>query len=169
VFVVSPSIIDDGVTSLRAEEVQDIYAGNITNWETVGGPDREIQVIAGPDANPPRWLMDTFFDGVPETGVDERTGKEATRVNRIKSREDAIGEVSIGFAAYDVPVLHISVDDTRYSVSEAGYPAAVDLAYYSLEDPDPRERAFVSYLQSAAGQRYVDRYRDFLRLDWEAE
>jgi phosphate transport system substrate-binding protein len=168
-FIVSPPIIDDGVTSLRADEVRDIYAGEITNWQTVGGPDREIAVIAGPDATPPRWLMDTFFDGVPETGVDERTAQAATRVNEIESRDDAIGEVPVGFAVYDVPVLDLSVDGTRYSVSETGYPSTVDLAWYTWGEPDPRERAFVSYLQSPAGQRYVDRYRDFLGLDPETD
>ena len=127
-FVVSPPIIDDGVTSVRAEELRDIYAGKITNWKEVGGPDREIRVIAGPDTNPPRWLMDTFFDGVPEAGVDERRGKDATRVNRIESRNDAVGEVPVGFAVYDTPVLDINVDGTRFSVSETRYPATVDLA-----------------------------------------
>lgn len=168
-FVVSPPIIDDGVTSLRAEELRDIHAGKITNWKEVGGPDREIRVIAGPDANPPRWLMDAFFDGVPETGVDERRGREATRVNSIESRNDAVGEVSVGFAVYDTPVLDISVDDTRFSVSETGYPATVDLACYSWKEPTPQERAFISYLQSPAGQRYVDRNRDFLPLNRQAD
>jgi phosphate transport system substrate-binding protein len=168
-FVVSPPIIDGGVTSLRAEELRDIYGGKITNWKEVGGPDREIRVIAGPDANPPRWLMDTFFDGVPEAGVDERRGREATRVNRIESRNDAVGEVPVGLAVYDIPALDISVDGTRFSVSETGYPATVDLACYSWGEPNPQERAFVSYLQSPAGQRYVDRYRDFLPLNWQAD
>lgn len=164
-FVVSPPIVDAGVTSLRAEELRDIYAGKITNWKEVDGPAREIRVIAGPDTNPPRWLMETFFEGVPETGVDERRGKEATRINRIESRDDAIGEVPVGFAVYDIPVLDISVEGTRFSVTETGYPAAVDLACYSWGEPTPQERAFISYLQSPAGQRYVDRSRDFLSFN----
>ncbi|WP_049895285.1 substrate-binding domain-containing protein [Halopiger xanaduensis] len=168
-FIVSPSIIDEGVTSLRAAEVRDIYAGEITNWQAVGGPDREIRVIAGPDASPPRWLIDTFFDGVPETGVDVRFGKEATRINKIESRDDALGEIPVGFAVSDAPVLNLSVDGTRYSVSETGYPSTVNLACYTWGEPDSRERAFISYLQSPAGQRYVDRNRDFLPLDWEAD
>lgn len=168
-FIVSPSIAEEGVTSLRADEVRDIYAGEITNWQTVGGPDREIRVIAGPDANPPRWVMDTFFDGAPEAGVDERTGKADTRINRIGSRDDAIGEVPAGVAVYDVFVLDISVDGTRYSVGETGYPTTVDFSCYTWGEPDSRERAFISYLQSSAGQRYVDESRNFLTLDWEAD
>lgn len=168
-FIVSPSIIDEGVTALRAADVRDIYAGEITNWRAVGGPDREITVIAGPDANPPRWFMESFFDGAPETGVDVRFGRVATRISEIESRNDAIGEVPLGVADSDSPVLDLRVDGTRYSVSETGYPSTVSLACYTWGEPDPRERAFISYLQSPAGQRYVDRNRDFLPLDREVD
>jgi phosphate transport system substrate-binding protein len=40
VFAVHPSV--EGVQSLTAEQVNDIYAGRIRNWKEVGGPDHAI-------------------------------------------------------------------------------------------------------------------------------
>ena len=44
-LVVSPDVYDYGVTTLTKDEVKRIYAGDITNWEELGGPNTEIFVI----------------------------------------------------------------------------------------------------------------------------
>jgi phosphate transport system substrate-binding protein len=43
---VSKAIYDAGVTALTKDQVKKIYAGDITNWKELGGPDKEIYVIS---------------------------------------------------------------------------------------------------------------------------
>jgi phosphate transport system substrate-binding protein len=43
-FFVHPAV---GVDDLTNRQVSDIYAGKVTNWSEVGGPDLKIKVIVG--------------------------------------------------------------------------------------------------------------------------
>ena len=56
-LVVSPDVYDSGVTTLTKDEVKQIYAGDITNWEELGGPNTEIFVIG---RRPGSGTRDTF-------------------------------------------------------------------------------------------------------------
>lgn len=61
VIAVSREICDAGVTSLSKEQVEEIYAGEIDNWEELDGPDEEILVISREQGSGTR---DTFNEEI---------------------------------------------------------------------------------------------------------
>ncbi|HEV2579475.1 MAG TPA: substrate-binding domain-containing protein, partial [Ktedonobacteraceae bacterium] len=47
-LIVSPDVALSGVNNLSLADIQDIYAGQITNWSQLGGPDERIIVVYPP-------------------------------------------------------------------------------------------------------------------------
>ncbi len=57
-FVVHPS---NPVKSLSEEQVRDIFAGEITNWKEVGGPDSKILVVNEREGHGTRTVLESVF------------------------------------------------------------------------------------------------------------
>ena len=71
-LVVSPEVYDSGVTTLTKDELKQIYAGDITNWEELGGPNTEIFVIG---RKPGSGTRDTFDETIMGSKEAETPGK----------------------------------------------------------------------------------------------
>ncbi|KXF83269.1 substrate-binding domain-containing protein [Enterovibrio coralii] len=52
---------ENPVKSLTSEQIAKIYRGNITNWNQVGGDDREIAVVSRELASGSRYSFETFM------------------------------------------------------------------------------------------------------------
>ncbi|WP_279401693.1 substrate-binding domain-containing protein [Piscibacillus salipiscarius] len=48
---------DNPVDSLKVEEIQGIYSGNITNWKEVGGEDVEIRAFQRPEGSGSQTML----------------------------------------------------------------------------------------------------------------
>ncbi|HUS75097.1 MAG TPA: phosphate ABC transporter substrate-binding protein, partial [Methanothrix sp.] len=99
-LVVSPDVYDYGVTTLTRNEVRQIYAGDITNWEELGGPNMEIFVIG---RRPGSGTRDTFNEIVMGSREMETPGVsydagESSEVKFSTQRSDnAIGYMGYSF------------------------------------------------------------------------
>ena len=93
-------IVNDAnpVSGLTSEQLRAIYAGAITNWSEVGGPDLAIQVVNRDEASGTREAFRSIVMG--ETPFDRAsavlpgTGQVRDVVSRTPG---AIGYISIGF------------------------------------------------------------------------
>ena len=54
---------DNPVSGLTTQQLRDIYAGKITNWSEVGGPDLAIQVVNRDEASGTREAFRTIVMG----------------------------------------------------------------------------------------------------------
>ncbi|MFO7793342.1 MAG: substrate-binding domain-containing protein, partial [Candidatus Saliniplasma sp.] len=50
-IIVSKSVYDAGIQDLTQQQVIDIYSGDITNWDELGGPDEDIYVVERADTS----------------------------------------------------------------------------------------------------------------------
>lgn len=140
-----------------------IFAGEITNWSAVGGPDRAIQVYARDDRS---GTWDTFKDLVL-AGKYTLTG-EALRYESNDQLSDDVSRDSagIGFAGFasvrSSKLLAIAdgnapaLKPSRLSVATEDYPLSRRLYLYTPGTTGkPLTQAFIDYAQSQAGQDTV--------------
>jgi phosphate transport system substrate-binding protein len=151
-FLVSQAVAEGGVTALAPSTVRDLYAGRITNWRSVGGPDREISAVTGAEGEPPRPVRRGFLDGVDLSGLDHREAGGERRARWIRDRDDAVGDVPVGAAARWGP-LDLLVDGDPVGVRDPAYPTVRPVSLHTWNGPDDAEGAFLDMLRSPVGQR----------------
>ena len=89
-----------GVTDLSMEQIAQIFAGDITNWNQVGGNDLNIAVVIRDDASGTRECFDGAMENTIEgwevmPGVPEQNSTNGV-INMVQNTPGAIGYVSIG-------------------------------------------------------------------------
>ncbi len=157
-LVISPDVYNQGVTSLTKDEVRRIYAGDITNWEELCGPNTEIFAIG---RRPGSGTRDTFNEIImgskeAETPAVSYDAGESSEVKFSTQRSrNAIGYMGYSFVMTgDTKV--ISLDDvqpTIESIKSGAYPLARKLYFVTLGEPSPGARAFIDYILSPEGQQ----------------
>lgn len=160
-LVVSPEVYDYGVTSLTRDEVKQIYAGDIINWEELGGPYMEIFVIGRRPGSGTRDTFNEIIMGSQEMetpGVSYDAG-ESSEVKFSTSRSDnAIGYMGYSFVmSGDTKVIALDgVQPTIESIKSGAYPLARKLYFVTLGEPTPGGRAFMDYILSPEGQKIAE-------------
>jgi phosphate transport system substrate-binding protein len=157
---VSKQIFDEGVKALTLDQVKKIYSGEITNWDQVGGPDKDIYVIAREDGS---GTKDTFNEDVmgskaAETkGVDEHgsveTGNAGVKT-AITGSDKAIGYLGYSYAT-DGKVGLISINGVTPSpetIKDGSFKLARKLYMYTFGEPMEGSEAFLDFVLGTEGQ-----------------
>ena len=149
-IVVHPS---NPVNGLTLEQVAKIFAGEITNWKEVGGPDKPIHVIT----------RDCFEHAVMKPFGKEISAKAMVQQGNPKVRAAvandplSIGYVSLGFVDETIKPLKIDgVEPKIENVLKGTYPIKRNLYVITKGDPGPAELMFIGYLLSSEGQKIVE-------------
>ena len=157
-LVVSPDIYDSGVTSLTKDEVKQIYTGDITNWEEVGGPEMEIFVIG---RKPGSGTRDTFLEAIfgskeSETpGVIIESADSSEVKTAIQGSDNAIGYMGYSYVMRgDTRVVSLDgIAPTVENIKNGTYPIARKLYFVTLGEPTVGARAYIDYVLSQEGQQ----------------
>ena len=167
--VVSPNVHDSGVTALTMDEVYQIYAGEISNWNELGGPDLEIFVndrasTSGTRAtfvelikNASGYALEDFEVDGGTLAVDNVNQENANVVTAVSGSQQAIGYVGLGYVNEDTCPA-VSIDGTIPStatVKDGSYPISRSLHMYTLGEPTGLVKDFIDYVQSEDGQEIV--------------
>ena len=133
VVVVHPS---NPVQGLTKDELKQIYTGEITNWKSLGGPDRKIVVISR-DTNSGTYetfqLLVTKSDRV--TDKAEYVGSNGAVRQRVLTTEGAISYVGLAFTD-GVKSLDVNgIAATPETVNDKTYPIARELYMYTNGEP----------------------------------
>jgi phosphate transport system substrate-binding protein len=163
--VVNPALT--GVSDLTFEQVAKIYAGEITNWKDVGGPDKTINVYTRESGSGTLSTFNEYFM-TPTTGpasklwtrtivatasVKSSNGEMKTAIS---SDPYGIAYISLGFVDSSVKALKIAgVEATIDNVNSGKYPVQRVLWVFTSGQPTELEKAFIDYLLSPAGQKIV--------------
>jgi ABC-type phosphate transport system substrate-binding protein len=155
--------------NLTTEQILDIYSGNITNWNAVGGADAEILAYQRNLDSASQTMMlelvmgDTALAKPVQTLVVGEMGDLVSAVAEYENRNSAIGYN----AYYYVSRLHIdpnvkllSVDGvapTNESIQSGTYPFVCNFyAAIRKDEPDHSPaRILYDWLQSPQGQQLV--------------
>ncbi|MCK9264468.1 MAG: phosphate ABC transporter substrate-binding protein [Deltaproteobacteria bacterium] len=152
--VVNPS---NRVDNLATEQIRDIYTGRTSNWQDLGGPDREIVVISRDTSS------GTFeaFEKLALEGLKVRPGALVTASNQVVNTTvaqtpGAIGYLGYGYLSHRVKTM--MVDGVRPSVEtirSGKYPLARPLYLYTDGKPAGEAKRYIDLLLSEEGQRLV--------------
>jgi phosphate transport system substrate-binding protein len=158
-IVVSQEIADAGVTSITGEQLRDLYRGRIENWQELGGPDREVEVLGRAEGSGSRTAFVTALLGDPaaETTVDDRYEQAQQLATAVERSDSALAYLALAFADMEgVTPITLEWEGTTYEYGEnlgaRGYPLSRDLHCYTWDGTSPKEAAFLNSILSEFGQ-----------------
>jgi len=161
-LVVSQEITDAGVEKITGQELKDLYKGRISNWSELGGPDKEIQVLARVKGSGTRtsFVSNVFEDPEEDTQVDNRFGQNQRLAQAIAQADNAISYLALAFIGTNglAPVAlewegtTYAYQDDENGLDSKPYPLSRDLHAYTWEGTSEKEAAFLRMTLSDFGQ-----------------
>lgn len=159
---------DNPIGSLKLEEIQQVYAGDIDNWSEVGGKNDPIRAFQRPEGSGSqtalqrvmgdRKLMDAPVEDVPEGmgGIIEQTAAYTNHKN-------AIG-FSFRFYAtemvedHDIKLLQVNgIAPTVETIADGTYPITSEFYAITTEEQYETYKPFLDWMTSVEGQTLVER------------
>jgi len=163
--VVSTQIYEEGVQVLSLDQIGQIYKGEITNWNEIGGPDREILVV---DKEASRGTRHVFMEAVfgnknaKAPGADIVLGSNNEEQTAIAQSNAAIGMLSLAWLNDKVRGLSIAIENgktikpIRENVVNGTFPVVRDLILMTNGEPAGKTKEFIDYILSEEGQSIVE-------------
>ena len=175
-LVVSQDIASQ-VENLTTQQIKDIYAGNVTNWSQVGGPNEPITVVVRTKTSGTRATFDKFVLSDPKQLNDEPASaqtadKTSELVTDITNSHGAIGYTGTSFvldqtqAGKIFPICIDGLGATRGNINAGTYKFWNIEHAYTKGPPEAGSLAgaFLQYLNSAAFQNADLASQGFLRV-----
>jgi len=161
--VVNPK---NAVVDLTKDQVVKIFKGEITNWKSVGGADKQIVVVSREAGSGTRGA---FEELLPLTGKDDKGNavslvKETLIANEngvvkatVSSKEDAIGYLSIGYIDKTIKGVKLdSVDATAANILANKYALSRPFLMLTKGELKPEVKAFLDFILGDEGQKVVE-------------
>jgi len=145
------------VVSLSRQQVADIFTGNITRWNAVGGDDARITVVNKAEGRSTLELFLEYFQ-LKNSAIRPHViiGDNAQGIKTVTGNRNAIGYVSIGAAEYEsrrgVPLRLLVLDGVAASVDNVrngNFPLSRPLNLVTAGVPQGLARQFITFAQSA--------------------
>jgi len=160
-LVVSQDISSE-VENLTTQQIRDVYAGTITNWSQVGGPNEQITVVVRTKTSGTRATFDKFILNDPAQLNDEPAGAQTADstgelVTDISNSHGAIGYTGTSFvldqtqASKTFPICINGFGATKENILSGKYTFWNIEHAYTKETPDAGSLtgAFLQYVESA--------------------
>ena len=152
--VVHPS---NKISNLTMDQLKNIYLGNITNWEDVGGNDAKIVVISRDSSSGtfevwkklvmhkkrvlPRALT------IPSNGAI---------VQAVSKTPDAIGYIGLGYLTKDIKAVTVnSIKPTEKNTLNGSFPITRPMFMFTNNWPEGETMSFIAFVLSKKGQKLV--------------
>ncbi len=152
---------DNPVQRLKLDQIRDIFAGTITNWNAVGGPNRLIRVLASEAASGSneQFNAEVMRDRQIASNA-ERMSSSAQIANTVAAEAGAIGFVGMSFvgrarALNLVASCGIEFPAGSFEVKTQDYPLERRYYLYSGAKGNPMVEDFLRYVASPAGSEIV--------------
>jgi phosphate transport system substrate-binding protein len=152
---------DNPVQRLKIEQIRDIFAGTITNWNAVGGPNRPIRILARDVAAgaTEQFNAEVMRDRQIAANA-ERLTSSAQIANNVAAEPGSIGFVGMAFIGRSralnlVASCGIEFPAGTFEVKTQDYPLDQRLYLYSGAKGNPMVEDFLRYVSSPAGSEVV--------------
>ena len=149
------------VSELTVEQIGKIFAGRITNWKELGGPDATIKLYGRESSS---GTFSYFKDNVVKTDYSpscQTLPGTAAIVNAVKKDKFGVG---YGGAAYAEGVKDCKVKKdakspayapTAATIKDKTYPISRYLYMYLKSRPTGQTKAFIDWILSPEGQKII--------------
>jgi phosphate transport system substrate-binding protein len=145
------------VAGLTRAEAAAIFAGEISSWSAVGGPDRPIHFVTREEGSGTRGAFEEMVMGkkeiAPRALVQDSNG--AVR-EIVASDPDALGYISLGLV--DRRVRAVAVDGvlpTHDSILAKRYSVVRPFLFLTRGEPTGPARAYIDFCLAPEGQRLL--------------
>ncbi|WP_158735605.1 substrate-binding domain-containing protein [Alteribacillus sp. YIM 98480] len=156
------------VQSLTVEELQNIYAGDITNWEEVGGRDQEIIAFQRPEGSGSQTGLQKMMDGksIMDPPTDQRVtgmGGVIEKASNYRNHRNAIGFSYRYFATEMVEnngIKLLKVNDIRPdvpSIQADEYPFTSHFYAITNGTDNSHAQPFIEWMLSEQGQTLIEK------------
>jgi phosphate transport system substrate-binding protein len=145
------------VRALTSDQLKAIYAGKLTNWKRVGGPDKAINIYTRDAASGTRSVFWKKALGKGEISAKALFAASNGAMKTAVSQDPAaIGYVSVGHIDDSVaPVALDGVAPSLENVKTGDYKVARGLYSNTKGEPQGLTRKFIDYLYSPDGQKLI--------------
>jgi phosphate transport system substrate-binding protein len=148
------------VSALTSQQVRDIFAGKITNWQAVGGANAPIHLFTRDEASGTR---ETFWKKLLKKGpIDAKANIVASNgAMKLALAQDplAIGYLGIGFVDAKVKGIKMDgVEPTQEKAKSGAYPVTRLLYMNTKGEPTPLVQAFIVYIQGPEGAKIIRKH-----------
>lgn len=149
---------DVSLTNITTAQLKQIYAGQVTNWSQIGGPNLPIVVVSRPASSGTRATFTKYILGEPETVsgpaslTTDSTGTVITEVGQIKG---AIGYAATGPVRGNSNLTLLSIDGvapTSVNVESNTYKFWNIEHMYTKGQAKPLAQALIDYMTSPDGK-----------------
>lgn len=156
-LIVNPA---NSVESLTLDEVRGIYNGTYTNWNQVGGSDRQIVVVGRDSASGTREFFSEFvMDEEDFVGTQEEFNSNGGIQQKVSQTPGAFGYVGLGYTegvkALALDVGGTSVEPTLQNITDGTYPISRPLYMLTNGEPEGLAQRYIEFILSAEGQEIV--------------
>ncbi len=154
--IVHPS---NPLTNIMMESIAKIYAGEVTNFKEIGGPDMKIDVYTREAGSGTREYFEEIvlkkFDKEIFRGASVKPSNGEMRASVVRNPR-GFAYISIGFLDDTVKGLGIDgVEPTMANVKSSDYPIVRSLYLITKGEPSRLRKLFIDFALSPEGQAVV--------------
>lgn len=148
---------DNPVTDLTNEGIRNIFGGQITQWDGVGGNSQHIIPLTYPDSNDIYHEFHRLVMGRQRITSNAQVVPDIpSMIEQIAITPNAIGYIPFSHSDDTVQAMRINgVLPDAENLSEHIYPLRTTIFVVGREEPPPIYRAFFSWIQSQDGQKSI--------------
>ena len=148
---------DCGVDSLTEEQLQDIFAGDITNWKEVGGADLPIMIVVPDKDTAAHKNFRRQIMKLKEIEYDFMAYDSTMVIEAIKYFPcGAVSFISQGAAVHHKELKTFRIDGLL--PTDANYPYYQIFYYVTKGEPTGNLKKFIDYTFSEEGQKIIHKY-----------
>lgn len=160
----------NGVNGLSAAQIQDIYAGRITNWQEVGGKNEKIRAFQRPENSGSQTMLQKLMEGKnltvpPKENVASGMGDIINQTASYRNYKNAIGYSFLFFATEmiqnnEIKLLEVdSVKPDKDTIASGEYPLSAEFYAVTAGSDNPNIDPFIKWILSPQGQYLVEKTR----------
>jgi phosphate transport system substrate-binding protein len=150
-----------GVQNLTTAQLQDIYAGKLQNWQTLGGPDGEIIVLDRPEDESAKQILREIYLG-KDLAITEKAvviAQESELADNLAITPNAIGTFARSYGTIkNLTVNPLSLNNIApnpEAVQAGQYKMVRSLGLVTTKNPPPEISKFIDFIMSATGQELL--------------
>ena len=156
------------VDGLSLEQIKSIYAGNVTNWEEVGGDDDKIRAFqrpadSGSQTTLEKLMGDTPIMEAPSEDIASGMGGIINEVSKYKNYKNSIGYTFRFYSTEmvrndQIRLLEIDgVAPTKETIRSGTYPITSEFYIVTAGTDNPNVEILIDWILSPQGQQLLEK------------
>lgn len=148
---------DNPIPALTSEQVAKVFAGTITNWRELGGPDKAVHLFTRDEASGTRAVfVEKLLKNGPVAQHANVTPSNGSMKTSIAGDPSAIGYCSIGYIDDMVKAPQLDgVSPTNANCISGVYPVMRKLYMNTKGEPEGLVKTFINFICSKNAASYI--------------